>query len=102
GASVAAILDGLAPGLPDDLVADIARRADGIPLYVVETIRMLQDRGVLVAEGDHYVVKGDVSDLDVPESLHALVASRLDGLSPAESSLLQDASVLGQSFTAAA
>jgi class 3 adenylate cyclase/tetratricopeptide (TPR) repeat protein len=101
-ASVAAILDGLAPGLPDDLVADIARRADGIPLYVVETIRMLQDRGVLVAEGDHYVVKGDVSDLDVPESLHALVASRLDGLSPAERSLLQDASVLGQSFTAAA
>jgi tetratricopeptide (TPR) repeat protein len=63
---------------------------------------MLQDRGILVAEGDHYVVKGDVSDLDVPESLHALVASRLDGLSPVERSLLQDASVLGQSFSAAA
>jgi class 3 adenylate cyclase/tetratricopeptide (TPR) repeat protein len=100
--AVAAMLEGLAPGLPDDLVAEITRRADGIPLYVVETIRMLQDRGVLVAEGDRYVVKGDVSDLDVPESLHALVASRLDGLSPNERSLLQDASVLGHSFGAAA
>ena len=100
--AVAAILDGLAPGLPGDLAAQISRRADGIPLYVVETVRMLQDRGILLAEGDHYVVKGDVSDLDVPESLHALVASRLDGLSPVERSLLQDASVLGHSFTAAA
>src|SRR4051794_1534740 len=98
---ITAILDGLAPGLPDELVAEISRRADGIPLYVVETIRMLQDRGLLVAEGDRYLVKGDVSELAVPESLHALVASRLDGLSTAERSLLQDASVLGQSFSAA-
>jgi class 3 adenylate cyclase/tetratricopeptide (TPR) repeat protein len=100
--AVAAMLEGLAPGLPDDLVADITGRADGIPLYVVETIRMLQDRGLLVPEGERYVVKGDVSDLAVPESLHALVASRLDGLSTAERSLLQDASVLGQSFSAVA
>jgi class 3 adenylate cyclase/tetratricopeptide (TPR) repeat protein len=95
------ILDGLAPGLPEDLVADIGRRAEGIPLYAVETIRMLQDRGLLVQDGARYVVTGDVSDLDVPETLHALVASRLDGLSAGERSLLQDASVLGQSFTAA-
>jgi tetratricopeptide (TPR) repeat protein len=48
------------------------------------------------------VVKADVSELEVPETLHALVASRLDGLSAEERSLLQDAAVLGQSFTAAA
>src|SRR4051812_48980410 len=95
------MLDGLAPGLPAELVGDIVHRADGIPLYAVETIRMLQDRGLLVEEGARYVVTGDVSDLDVPETLHALVASRLDGLSASERSLLQDASVLGESFTAA-
>ncbi len=99
---VATMLDGLAPGLPEELVAQIVRRAEGIPLYAVETIRMLQDRGVLVQEGARYHVTGDVSDLEVPESLHALMASRLDDLSPAHRSLLQDASVLGQSFTAAA
>ena len=94
------ILEGLAPGLPDELVAQIGHRAEGIPLYAVETIRMLQDRGVLVQEGNRYAVAGEISDLDVPETLQALVASRLDGLSPEERSLLQDASVLGQSFTA--
>ncbi|MEA2423751.1 MAG: hypothetical protein QOH13_161 [Thermoleophilaceae bacterium] len=99
--AIATILEGLAPGLPENLVDEIGRRADGIPLYAVETVRMLQDRGLLVQEGDRYVVTGDVTNLDVPESLHALVASRLDGLSAAERSLLQDASVLGHSFTAA-
>ncbi len=97
---IAALLDGLAPGLPDDVVARISERSEGIPLYAVETIRMLQDRGVLVQEGARYHVAGDLSDLEVPETLHALVASRLDGLSAAERSLLQDASVLGHSFSA--
>ncbi len=99
---IATILEGLAPGLPSELVAEIGRRAEGIPLYAVETIRMLQDRGVLVQEGNRYVVTKEVSDLEVPETLQALVASRLDGLSPGERSLLQDASVLGQSFTPSA
>ena len=99
--AIATILEGLAPGLPDTLVSDIGRRADGIPLYAVETVRMLQDRGVLVQDGSRYVVTGDVHDLDVPETLHALVASRLDGLAASDRSLLQEASVLGQAFTAA-
>jgi class 3 adenylate cyclase/predicted ATPase len=100
--SITRMLDALAPDLPGELVAEIGHRAEGIPLYAVETIRMLQDRGVLTQEGSSYVVTGEVSELEVPETLHALVASRLDGLSAAERSLLQDASVLGQSFTAAA
>jgi class 3 adenylate cyclase/tetratricopeptide (TPR) repeat protein len=100
--AIETMLEGLAPGLPSDLVREIGRRAEGIPLYAVETIRMLQDRGVLVQEGARYVVTGSVADLDVPETLQALVASRLDGLSQGERLLLQDASVLGQSFTAAA
>ncbi len=99
--AIGQLLEGLAPGLPETLVTQIVQQSEGIPLYAVETIRMLQDRGVLVQEGSRYVVKGDVSDLEVPETLHALVASRLDGLSASERSLLQDASVLGHSFTVA-
>jgi class 3 adenylate cyclase/tetratricopeptide (TPR) repeat protein len=99
--AIAQLLDGLVPGLPADLVAEISRRSEGIPLYAVETIRMLQDRGLLVQEESRYVLTGDVSDLDVPETLHALVASRLDGLSAEERALLQNAAVLGQTFGAA-
>jgi class 3 adenylate cyclase/tetratricopeptide (TPR) repeat protein len=100
--AIGEILDGLVPGLPSELRREIADRAEGIPLYAVETVRMLQDRGLLVQEGSRYVLTGDVTDLEVPETLQALVASRLDGLSADERALLQNAAVLGQSFTSAA
>ena len=96
------LLAGLVPGLPEDLAARILERAAGIPLYAVETVRMLLDRGLLVEQEHGYRLEGSVEALEVPESLHALVAARLDNLSVAERQLLQDASVLGKSFTPAA
>jgi tetratricopeptide (TPR) repeat protein len=96
------MLEGLVPGLPPELTTRVRERAEGVPLYAVETVRMLLDRGLLAQEGARYVVTGDVSSLDVPETLHALVAARLDELEPSERALLQDASVLGQSFSVAA
>jgi tetratricopeptide (TPR) repeat protein len=95
------LLHGLVPGLPDDAVAAIVDRSEGIPLYAVETVRMLLDAGQLRAEGDAYVVTGPLTDLQVPETLRALVAARLDANDPADRALLTDAAVLGQSFTLA-
>jgi class 3 adenylate cyclase/tetratricopeptide (TPR) repeat protein len=97
-----ALLDGLVPGLGTDLSQRILERAEGVPLYAVETVRMLLDRDVLTQEGNRYVVSGTIDALEVPETLQALVAARLDNLEPAERSLLQDAAVLGISFSPAA
>jgi class 3 adenylate cyclase/tetratricopeptide (TPR) repeat protein len=94
-------LEGLVPGLPEDVTLRILRQAEGVPLYAVETVRMLLDRGLLAQDGNRYVVAGEISQLEVPESLHALAAARLDGLSAIERSVLQDAAVFGQSFSAA-
>jgi tetratricopeptide (TPR) repeat protein len=61
---------------------------------------MLIDRGLLARDGDGtYRPIGDIGQLDVPESLHALVAARLDALPDAERRLVQQASVLGKTFT---
>jgi predicted ATPase/class 3 adenylate cyclase len=98
--AIDALLRGLVPGLPDEAVMRIGARADGIPLYAVETVRALLDRGLLELEDGEYRVIGDLVDLDVPETLHALIASRLDGLPEPERRLVQDASVLGKSFSA--
>ncbi|HET7172173.1 MAG TPA: adenylate/guanylate cyclase domain-containing protein [Gaiellales bacterium] len=97
-ADVDQLLAGLVPGLPDDLRAAIRGRAEGVPLYAVETVRMLLDRGLLVARGSAYEPAGAIGPLDVPETLHALIAARLDGLSAGERRIVQDAAVLGKTF----
>ncbi|MEA2674468.1 MAG: hypothetical protein QOI92_1660, partial [Chloroflexota bacterium] len=104
-AAMRELLDGVAPGLPERVVTRILERADGIPLYAVETIRMLVAKGQLVERDGHLALASDapgglnLADLEVPPTLQALVAARLDALPAADRSLLQDAAVLGQSFT---
>ncbi|HUF76439.1 MAG TPA: hypothetical protein VMM35_09180, partial [Longimicrobiales bacterium] len=91
----------MVPGASGAAVDRIVERAEGVPLYAVETIRMLADRGVLRPVEGVYEIAGDpdLEALEVPETLHALIASRLDALGPEDRSLLQDAAVLGKSFT---
>jgi class 3 adenylate cyclase/tetratricopeptide (TPR) repeat protein len=100
--AMAKLLEGMVPGLPDALVARIRDQAAGIPLYAVETVRMLLDRGLVVEHDGVYRAEGSLHELEVPESLHALIAARLDSLSPDERQLVQDAAVLGKAFTPAA
>jgi len=96
------LLDGLVPGLPDPLRDQILDRAEGVPLYAVETARMLLDRGLLVEDGAVYRLTGPIESLEVPETLQALISARLDGLTSDERRLLQDAAVLGKTFTRSA
>jgi class 3 adenylate cyclase/tetratricopeptide (TPR) repeat protein len=93
------LLRGLVPGLPEETRASIRSRADGIPLYAVETVRMLLDRGLLEPDGNEYRLTGPLESLDVPETLHALIAARLDGLEPEERGVVERAAVLGKTFT---
>jgi class 3 adenylate cyclase/tetratricopeptide (TPR) repeat protein len=95
-----ALLAGLVPGLPESAVRTVLARASGIPLYAVETVRMLVSDGRLEpADDGTYRPTGDLGALEVPGSLQALIAARLDALDPGDRSLLQDASVLGQTFS---
>jgi class 3 adenylate cyclase/tetratricopeptide (TPR) repeat protein len=93
------ILASLVPGLPEATMDQIVARAEGIPLYAVETVRMLLQEGRLEQEEGVYRPVGDLSTLAVPATLHALIAARLDAIDASDRSLLQYASVLGQTFT---
>ena len=88
---------------PSELLAAVRDHAGGVPLFAVESLRMLADRGVMVAERDvdAYRLVGDVHELAVPPSIHALIAGRLDALGADERHVLFDAAVLGQRFSAA-
>ena len=100
--AMSTLLEGLVPGLPVELSTRIRDQAAGIPLYAVETVRMLLDRGLVVEQDGFYRATGSLDELEVPESLHALIAARLDSLSAEDRRLVQDAAVLGKSFTPAA
>jgi class 3 adenylate cyclase/tetratricopeptide (TPR) repeat protein len=93
------LLRGLVPGLPDDLRSRILDRAEGVPLYAVETVRMLLDRGLLTRDGNVFLTSGDVDSLEVPDTLHALVAARLDALPFEEHRVVECGAVLGKTFT---
>jgi class 3 adenylate cyclase/tetratricopeptide (TPR) repeat protein len=96
------LVAGLVDGLPEPVTDLLVARAEGVPLYAVETVRMLIDRDVVVPREGRYVLAdpaASLADLDVPASLQALVAARIDGLSAEERRVLSDAAVLGQSFT---
>ena len=95
------LLAGLVPGLPETTIRAVVARADGVPLYAVEIVRMLIAEKRVREEDGRYVPVGDIATFSIPETLTALIASRLDGLGPADRSLVQDGAVLGQSFSLA-
>ena len=98
-AAMTELVQGLAPGLPSTAAAAIVSRAEGVPLYAVELFRMLLDRRLVEGvEGRYRPVREDLT-LAIPETLQLLIAARLDALPPGERRLVQDASVLGKTFT---
>ena len=79
--------------LPVGVQALLLERAAGNPLYAEEFARLLADQGL--------VVEGEVAaapDIPVPETVHGLIAARLDTLTPEVRALVQDAAVVGRVF----
>ncbi len=83
-AAMAILVDGLVVGLPPASRTALVERAEGIPLFAVETVRALIDRDLVVPrEGQYVPADAAALDLDAigaPASLQALVAARLDTL----------------------
>jgi len=96
---MAALVSGMVPGIPEDTVALVVDHAAGVPLYAVEYVRMLIASGDLVTEGDGYRQTTAVESLSLPDSLQAVVAARIDHMDAGDRTVIQDAAVLGQSFT---
>jgi class 3 adenylate cyclase/tetratricopeptide (TPR) repeat protein len=84
--------------IPDVARTRIVAAAEGNPLFVEQLLSMLIDDGLLRREGDAWVPAGDLSELSIPGTIQALLAARLDLISPEERSVIEPASVIGQIF----
>jgi DNA-binding SARP family transcriptional activator len=78
-------------GLPAEVDPALLASVAGNPLYAEEYVRMVRDRGLRAGES-----------LPVPETVHAIVAARLDALPTVQKAVLADASVLGRNGWAGA
>ena len=90
--------DALAEALPLELRNLVVERAEGNPLFVEELIGTLIDRGNLQQVGDSWQAKRLRSNLDIPDSVQAVLAARIDMLPSLEKAALQAASVVGRIF----
>ena len=88
----------LGPGAPPAVVDRVCETAEGNPLYLEQLTAMLADQGLLV---DGRWVGSDDADVEIPVTLQALLAARLDRLDPTARLTLERASVEGRRFRAA-
>ncbi|MBV9198243.1 MAG: AAA family ATPase, partial [Alphaproteobacteria bacterium] len=83
--------------LPYEVVAQIADRADGVPLFVEELTKSVLESGVLRAEADRYVLDRSLPPFAIPASLHASLLARLDRLASARP-VAQIGAAIGRQF----
>lgn len=96
---IAALLESTA--IPAEIQRPILDRAGGNPLYAEEFVRLLKDTNLLVKKGSNWELR-EGAEAPFPDSVHALIAARLDRLPTNTKSMLADAAVVGKVFWAGA
>lgn len=95
--SAADLLAGLLGGDPsvEALKARLIARTEGRPLFLEESVRMLIETGALVGERGAYRLVRPTDTLQIPATVQAILASRVDRLQSEDKRLLQAAAVVG-------
>jgi predicted ATPase/class 3 adenylate cyclase len=70
-------------------------RTEGNPFFLEESVRTLVETGVLVGEPGAYRLGQALPTIQVPATVQAVLAARIDRLPPEEKGLLQTAAVIG-------
>jgi hypothetical protein len=90
----------LGGSLPAELRDVVVDRADGNPFFVEELLGTLIDRELLERQNGSWRLAALPEDFSIPDTVHAVVAARVDLLQPAEKQALQAAAVIGRIFWA--
>ncbi|HKB27685.1 MAG TPA: adenylate/guanylate cyclase domain-containing protein, partial [Candidatus Limnocylindrales bacterium] len=93
-----AIISQLLGGLDASVRRRIVAAAEGNPLYVEQITAMLVETNAIRRDGDEWVASMSAAELDIPPTVQALVAARLDALRNEERQVIDPASVIGLGF----
>jgi len=86
----------------DEARERILERADGNPFYLEEILRMLIEQGAIEHDGSGWVATERLQDVPIPDSVHGVVAARVDLLDAPARDALRRCSVMGRTFWPAA
>jgi class 3 adenylate cyclase/predicted ATPase len=84
--------------LPDDVVAEIADRTDGVPLFVEELTKNVLESGLLREEADRWVLDRTLLLISIPTTLRASLLARLDRLASVRH-VAQIGAAIGRQFS---
>ena len=85
-------------GMPDAVHRRIVARAEGNPFFLEEIIRQLVDNGAVHRDGRHWRVRGEMTEVEIPDTVQGVLAARIDLLDPSHRRVLQAAAVVGRVF----
>jgi class 3 adenylate cyclase len=88
-----------ADALPAAIAGRVLATSEGNPLFVGELVRMLVHDGVLKREGNRWTAGVEPAALEMPPTIQALLAARIERLRPEERSVLERAAVVGRHFS---
>lgn len=79
-----------------DLRRQLIERTGGTPLFLEESVRALVETGALAGSPGAYRASRPIETMQIPSTVHAVLAARIDRLPAPQKSLLQTAAVIGQ------
>jgi class 3 adenylate cyclase len=91
-----------ASDLPAAVAAKVLATSEGNPLFVGELVRMLVEEGALTKEGERWTAGAGLATIEMPPTIPALLAARIERLRPEERTVLERASVVGRHFSRSA
>jgi class 3 adenylate cyclase/predicted ATPase len=84
--------------LPQQVLAEVVAKTDGVPLFIEELTKMLLESGLLAEHQDHYALTNALPPLAIPNTLQDSLMARLDRLAPVKG-LAQLGATLGREFS---
>jgi AAA ATPase domain/SnoaL-like domain len=91
-----------ADALPAAVAGRVLAASEGNPLFVGELVRMLVHDGALKREGARWITGVELATLEMPPTIQALLAARIERLPAEERTVLERAAVVGRQFSRAA
>ena len=84
--------------LPDGVRSRILERGEGNPFFLEEILRHLIDGGHVFLQAGRWRAAAAVAEVEIPDTVQAVLAARIDLLEPSAKRVLQGAAVVGRDF----